>query len=315
MTGRKQFGTLKKNGLLYLAAGILALLLMPAHVQAAGENDIHVLAYAEQEGMGAVTSYCNDTVFEDSVVAKPGDVILVSAEYYPKCTFEGWYLNGILKSTQKSCSFTVTADTPMYVVTARFRQNGEQFHNRAELDISRTNWANRTCRFAEGSGIKNVAVTTSMAVQGAACMAAFDSVLDDYTLARTYNITFTKYDNSTPETLQQPADLVFRIPADLQAQGRVFRMIHVYKGQPVVLMDADSSDSTITFRSDKAGAYALVYLDVPSSMPADEIDPLMSVTPEDEEIYHINLPDEVIVETVISQQPSADITAHNYTPS
>ena len=66
MTGRKQFGTLKKNGLLYLAAGILALLLMPAHVQAAGENDIHVLAYAEQEGMGAVTSYCNDTVFEDS---------------------------------------------------------------------------------------------------------------------------------------------------------------------------------------------------------------------------------------------------------
>lgn len=292
MTGRKQFHSLIKNILLYLAAGLLALLLIPLHTLAAGENDIHVLAYAEQEGMGAITSYCNGTVFKDSAVAKPGDVISVSAEYYPKCTFEGWYLNGILKTTQKTCSFTVTEDNPIYVITARFRQNGDQFHNRTELDISRTNWANRTCRFAEGSGMKNVAVTTSMAVQGEACIAAVRSVLDDYTLARTYNITFTKYDNTTLETLQEPADFVFQIPTELQAQGRVFRMIHVYKGQPSVLMDADSSDSTITFRSDKAGAYALVYRDVPSSMPVEEIDPLMSVTPENEEILHGYLPSE-----------------------
>lgn len=236
----------------------------------AEETAIPVVAYAEQEGMGNITSFLNEAPFKYSAEAASGDVIRVSAAYYPKCTFEGWYVNGVLKTTQKNYSFTVTADAPMYIVSAKFRQNGEQFHGRTELDISQTSWSNRTCRFAQGSGSYNISVTTAMAAQGEECMKAFSSVLDDYTLARTYNITFTKYYNKNLEKLDAPAALVFQIPQELQMPGRVFRMLNVYKGQPTVLEDTDTSDTTITFVNDKAGAYALVYSDAPAVMPAED---------------------------------------------
>lgn len=236
----------------------------------AEEAAIPVVAYAEQEGMGNITSFLNEAPFKYSAEAASGDVIRVSAAYYPKCTFEGWYVNGVLKTTQKNYSFTVTADAPMYIVSAKFRQNGEQFHGRTELDISQTSWSNRTCRFAQGSGSYNISVTTAMAAQGEECMKAFSSVLDSYTLARTYNITFTKYYNKNLEKLDAPAALVFQIPQELQMPGRVFRMLNVYKGQPTVLEDTDTSDTTITFVNDKAGAYALVYSDAPAVMPAED---------------------------------------------
>lgn len=283
MIRKKLRSTTKKTLLTLAGAAAVALFLFPAPVKAQETKTIPVLAYAEQEGMGNITSYRNEAVFKDSVEAQSGDVIRVSAAYYPKCTFEGWYVNGTLKTIEKNYSFTVTEDSPMYIVSAKFRQNGEHLKGHAELDISQTSWSNRTCRFAEGSGSYNISVTTAMAVQGEQCIAAFESVLDDYTLARTYNITFTKYYNKNLEILDAPATFVFQIPQELQASGRIFRIINVYKGQPTVLEDADSSESTLTFTSDKAGAYALVYKDVPSSMPPEgvEIDPEMSVTPED----------------------------------
>lgn len=247
----------------------LGFFFVPATAKAE-EAAIPVVAYAEQEGMGNITSFLNEAPFKYSAEAASGDVIRVSAAYYPKCTFEGWYVNGVLKTTQKNYSFTVTADAPMYIVSAKFRQNGEQFHGRTELDISQTSWSNRTCRFAQGSGSYNISVTTAMAVQGEECMKAFSSVLDGYTLARTYNITFTKYYNKNLEKLDAPATLVFQIPQELQMPGRVFRMINVYKGQPTVLEDTDTSDTTITFVNDKAGAYALVYSDAPAVIPAED---------------------------------------------
>lgn len=284
MTHKRLLDFTKKTVLTLIAAAAAGLILIPASVRAAEDNGIPVLAYAEQEGMGSITSYCNEVAFKDSTEAQPGDVIRVSAAYYPKCTFEGWYVNGTLKTLEKNYSFTVTADAPMFIVSAKFRQNGEHLKGHAELDISQTSWANRTCRFAEGSGAYNISVTTAMALQGEQCIAAFESVLDDYTLARTYNITFTKYYDKNLDILDTPASFVFQIPQELQAPGRIFRMINVYKGQPAVLEDADSSEATITFTSDKAGAYALVYRDVPSEMPPEdaEIDPEMSVTPENE---------------------------------
>lgn len=282
MTHTRLFGFAQKSLSMLLISAAAVLLLFPVSTKAEEGKSIPVIAYAEQEGMGNITSYCNEVVFKDSTEAQPGDVIRVSAAYYPKCTFEGWYVNGTLKTLEKNYSFTVTADAPMYIVSAKFRQNGEHLKGHAELDISQTSWANRTCRFAEGSGAYNISVTTAMAVQGEQCIAAFETVLGDYKLARTYNITFTKYYNKNLETLDTPASLVFQIPQELQASGRIFRMINVYKGQPTVLEDADSSEATITFTSDKAGAYALVYKDVPSSMPPEgvEIDPQMAVTPE-----------------------------------
>ncbi len=273
---------LAKKTTFVLATAISAFILAPTYADAAEDNEVLVLAYAEQEGMGNITSYHNEAMFKDSAEAQPGDVIRVSAEYYPKCTFEGWYVNGTLKTLEKNYSFTIAEDTPMYILSAKFRQNNEHLKGRAELDISQTNWTNRTCRFTNGTGAYDIAVTTSMALQGKECIAAFETVLDDFTIARTYNISFTKYYNKNLETLNAPADFVFQIPTELQAPGRVFRMINVYKGQPTVLEDMDASESTITFKNDKAGAYALVYRDTPATMPPEgvEIDPEMMVVPE-----------------------------------
>ena len=280
---RKRLLKMTKNALFaFTAAAAMAFLFIPTNAKAAEGEPKPVLAYAEQEGMGSIVSYLNGAAFKDSTEAQPGDVIRLEAIYYPKCTFDGWYVNGTLKTTEKNYSFTVSDDTAMYIVTAKYSQNGQHLKGHSELDISQTTWANRTCRFAQGSGSYNISVTTAMASQGEACMNAFKSVLDDFILARTYNITFTKYYNKNLEALDTPATLVFQIPQELQAPGRIFRMINVYKGQPTVLEDTDASDSTITFTNDKAGAYALVYKDIPTVnlLETDEIDPLMSVVPE-----------------------------------
>lgn len=312
MIGTKVFDFAKKSVFICLSAAALSLLPMPLLAEAGGENEILVMAYSSQEGMGNITSSCNNAPFQDSVTASPGNVILVTAQAYPKCTFEGWYVNGTLKSLQQSFSFEVAPDASMYLVTARFRQNGEHLRGQAKMEISQTNWSNRTCRFAQGSGSPDIAVTTTAAVQGEACMETFRSVLEDYTIARTYNITFTKYYNQNLAVLDEPADFVFQIPQELQAQGRVFRMIYVNKGLPTVLMDADASDSTITFRNDKAGAYALVYRDVPSSMPVDSetYDMLMFVTPDEETTVY--LPVEQITTTDVLLQDLPSETVHNY---
>jgi len=136
------------------------------------------------------------------------------------------------------------------------------------------------CRFAEGSG-GGLTVTAVAAEQGPQCMEVIESALDGHTIAGTYNITFSKlyydhYDISY-KSLDEPVELVFQIPKDLQDTGRIFRMLYVSKGKVTVLEDMDSSIETITFRHDKAGAYALVYRDVPSSMPVDgeDFDSLM----------------------------------------
>ncbi len=249
-----------------LSAAFLLPLLPAGQVKAAQTTGVPIAAYSEQEGMGSIQSYLNETPFRDTAEARPGDVIRVTASYYPLCTFEGWYVNGVCKSLAKDYSFTVDADTPMYTVAAKFRQNGEHLKGHAELDISKTSWPNRVCRFAAGSEVKDVAVTTSMAVQGPACMAAFASVSGSDVIARTYNITFTKYGRGDLAELEAPASLVFQIPQELVSYGRRFYLIHVAKGIPTVLEDTDAADETLTFTTEKAGAYALVYSDAAAGL-------------------------------------------------
>lgn len=277
---KAKFLDLCKKAALATAVSAIAFLAVPSQTNAEEGDTCLVLAYAEQEGMGNITSTCNDVAFKDSVEAKQGDVIIVKAQYYPRCTFEGWYVNGELKSMQKNYSFT--ANGPMCIATAKFRKNNDTYYatDREKLPICQTSWANRTCRFAPGSGENAMSVTTAMAVQGEACIAAFNTVLEDYKLARTYNITFTKPSGQNYETLNAPATLVFQIPQELQSPGRTFRMINVYKGQPTVLEDTDASDTTLTFVSDKAGAYALVYKDAaaPAEVPVTE-NPVVQTLP------------------------------------
>lgn len=137
------------------------------------------------------------------------------------------------------------------------------------------------CRFAEGSGPQHITVTAIAARQGEQCMSTIEAALDGYTLADTYNITFTDLYQVSYKVLDEPAQLVFQIPEKFQSSGHVFRILYIYRGKVTVLGDMDSSDETVTFLHDRAGAYALVYRDVPSSMPEEgkAFDSLILVDP------------------------------------
>lgn len=102
-------------------------------------------------------------------------------------------------------------------------------------------------------------VVIENAVQGEKCFEAFESVLEDWSIGRTYNIfpsgaEIYKMDSSARITLT--------VPRELQASGRLYKMICVTdSGRPLVLDNLDLSAGTVTFETDTFYAFALIYKD------------------------------------------------------
>lgn len=255
-----------KKSIALLTVSATAMLSVPgliAHAEEAATTS--VLVYSDQEGMGSVTSTANGIAFDYMSQVPEGSVIICHAAVNPRCVFEGWYVNGTLKSTSYDYSFV--ASGVQNVATAHFRQVGQNFiagskHN--DEGISQTNWSNKITRFAEGSGSYDIAVTTSLVEQGEECMKAFGTVLEDFTIANTFNLTFNKTFAMPITKFENDQTLIFSIPTALQKAGREFRMISVFNGQPKVHEDLDDNGTTVTFETDTAGAYALVYRDTVS---------------------------------------------------
>ena len=219
-----------------------------------------VLVVNDQAGMGTIESYYNDQKFTDSISVPQGSVIILKAGYYPRCTFEGWWINNELYRKEANASITVSG--PMCVITAKFDQQNSYMVKDQEQHFVQTSWVNQNCRFVKGKEMQYISVTSSLVLQGEACINAFNLVKEDYTIARTYNIIFTNQKKGEyPKKLNAPGQFVMQIPAQLQVEGRDFRLINVFEGQPTVLTDEDSDPTTITFTTDKAGAYALIYKD------------------------------------------------------
>ncbi len=242
---------------------------IPAEVQAEEATDeCLVLVVNDQAGMGKVESYYNGQKFTDSISVPQGSVIILKAEYYPRCTFEGWWMNNELYRKEANASITVTG--PMCVLTAKFDQQNSYIPKQAEQKFVQTSWVNQNCRFVKGKEMQYISVTSSLVLQGEACINAFNLAKEDYTIARTYNIIFTNQKKGEyPKKLDTPGQFVMQIPAQLQAEGRDFRMISVFEGQPTVLTDEDADPTTITFTTDKSGAYALIYKDT-AAVPVAE---------------------------------------------
>ncbi len=95
------------------------------------------------------------------------------------------------------------------------------------------------------------------AMQGPMCFKSFEAVLGDYTIGRTYNIyplTNARY------SMDKEVELTIQIPSDLYKEGRQYKMICVTEGgKPYVYNDSDNSPGTITIKTDKFHAYALIY--------------------------------------------------------
>ena len=103
-------------------------------------------------------------------------------------------------------------------------------------------------------------VTIVNAMQGKLCFDAFEAVLGDYSIGRTYNIFPNK---KTAYKMDSVAKITLSIPKALQGENREYKMICVTKnGQPIILEDMDLNPSTITFETDSYYAFALVYKNV-----------------------------------------------------
>lgn len=109
----------------------------------------------------------------------------------------------------------------------------------------------------------NVKVNMTNSVQGMKCHEAFQSVLNGYSIARTYNIFPNDSNLKKPvyET-EEKVMLSMVIPSGLQKEGRQFKMICVGENGAVYeLFDIDTDSSTITFETNHFYAYALCYVD------------------------------------------------------
>lgn len=95
------------------------------------------------------------------------------------------------------------------------------------------------------------------AVQGPMCFQVFEFVLGDYTIGRTYNIyALSDITYSTDQEVQ----ITLKIPSALYKKDRDYKMICVTKGgQPYIYDDLDNNPGTITIKTDKFFAYALIY--------------------------------------------------------
>ena len=95
------------------------------------------------------------------------------------------------------------------------------------------------------------------AMQGPICFKSFEAVLGDYTIGRTYNI----YEPSDiAYSMDEEIQFTIEIPSAIYQEDREYRMICVTEGGlPIIYEDTDTDPETVTIKTDKFYAYALVY--------------------------------------------------------
>ena len=100
-------------------------------------------------------------------------------------------------------------------------------------------------------------ITIENAMQGPMCFQSFEAVLGDYKIGRTYNI-YSRSDNIY--SMDEEVEFTIKIPSAVYKKNREYKMICVTKGgQPFVYNDLDSDPTTITIKTNKFYAYALIY--------------------------------------------------------
>ncbi len=103
----------------------------------------------------------------------------------------------------------------------------------------------------------NYPVIIKNAIQGPMCFKSFEAVLGDYTIGRTYNIYAR---SNAVYSMDKEIQLTLEIPPAIYNREREYKMICVTEGgQPIIYNDLDSSPETITIRTNKFYAYALIY--------------------------------------------------------
>ena len=100
-------------------------------------------------------------------------------------------------------------------------------------------------------------ISIENAIQGPMCFKSFEAVLGDYTIGRTYNI-YSLSDNTY--SMDKEIEVTIEIPSAIYKENRDYKMICVTKGgKPIIYNDTDKDPRTITIKTDKFFAYALIY--------------------------------------------------------
>lgn len=118
-------------------------------------------------------------------------------------------------------------------------------------------------RFAPGYESPGQAVTSQRVIQGEEYLGIIayylNNIYTDYNYGCTYSNMVTTGDK-VYEAFDAPRNYQFQIPVQLQSPGRVFKVVQIVDGQPVVLDDLDNSDTTITFATDRGTFYySIIY--------------------------------------------------------
>lgn len=94
-------------------------------------------------------------------------------------------------------------------------------------------------------------------VQGPKCFVSFEAVLGGYTIGRTYNIY---PDRNKTYGMDKEVQFTMTIPKSIYKVGREYKMVCVTEnGLPVIYEDLDDDPKTITIKTNKFYAYALIY--------------------------------------------------------
>ena len=118
-------------------------------------------------------------------------------------------------------------------------------------------------RFAPGYEMTGLAVTSRRVVQGEEYLNIVAYYLNHEYAGYSYGYTYSNMvttGDQVYESFEAAKNYQFQIPAELQSPGRVFKVLQIVDGQPVVLDDLDNSDTTITFATDRGTFYySIIY--------------------------------------------------------
>lgn len=138
--------------------------------------------------------------------------------------------------------------------------SGDANHPWTELeDNGNGNVVTVFCKLSDKNPSYTMGVTGQRRYQGRACLQAYAAFIEDYQFATCMNLTVLNAGKKVEQT-EQPLEYVITIPNEFRMAGRSFRMLGIGAGTVYIYDDVDSSDATITIRTDKPStAYALVY--------------------------------------------------------
>lgn len=209
----------------------------------------------------------------DKYVSYVGDAVTVTASEVDGKKFKQWVCSGcsVLSPTEKITSFTMPSSN--VTIRAEFEEETEEDKKTNETKLyaaADKDTYGQDIPFSDPSFCKytvsrhnNYKVRMYHHAQGPFCDAAFklargaDNLILDY-----FNIVIN--DNLAIYETPGPITVVLTIPADLQKEGRNWRMICISRyGYAYSFPDQDEDDTTITFSPDRFYAFAMAFNDLP----------------------------------------------------